>query len=57
MHGLILCLRSLQEGVRCSLVTGEEVREVPGATHVSCTVEMANLNRRWDVAVIDEIQV
>ncbi|GAX82746.1 hypothetical protein CEUSTIGMA_g10172.t1 [Chlamydomonas eustigma] len=44
-------------GVRCSLITGEDKREVPGATHVSCTVEMANFNKRYDVAVIDEIQM
>ena len=30
---------------------------VPGAEHTSCTIEMANLARRVDVAVIDEIQV
>ena len=28
-----------------------------GASHTSCTIEMANLGRRYDVAVIDEIQV
>lgn len=27
------------------------------SAHVSCTIEMANINRRWDVAVIDEIQM
>ena len=30
---------------------------VPGSSHSSCTVEMANLNKPVDVAVIDEIQV
>ncbi|MEW5304194.1 MAG: hypothetical protein WDW36_006823 [Sanguina aurantia] len=44
-------------GVWCSLMTGEEQREVPGAGHVACTVEMAPINRRWDVAVVDEIQM
>lgn len=38
-------------------VTGQEVLKVPGAGHVSCTVEMANLFAHADVAVIDEIQV
>jgi hypothetical protein len=28
-------------GVPCNLLTGQEVRETPGATHISCTVEMA----------------
>ena len=30
---------------------------MPHATHVSCTAEMANINRKWDIAVIDEIQL
>lgn len=38
-------------------VTGQEVMHVPGSGHVSCTVEMANINAHFDVAVIDEIQV
>lgn len=46
-----------QAGVRCSLITGEDMREVPGATHFSCTVEMADIKKWYDVAVIDEIQV
>ena len=28
-----------------------------GALHTSCTIEMVNLQKRYDVAVIDEIQV
>ena len=47
----------VKAGVRCSLRTGEDVREVPGAEHYACTIEMSNLNKRYDVAVIDEIQV
>jgi ATP-dependent RNA helicase SUPV3L1/SUV3 len=31
--------------------------KVPGASHVACTVEMANINAHADVAVIDEIQL
>jgi hypothetical protein len=45
------------EGVRCSLVTGQEVLRVPGAGHVACTVEMAALHAHSDVAVLDEIQL
>ncbi|PWN53247.1 P-loop containing nucleoside triphosphate hydrolase protein [Violaceomyces palustris] len=42
----------------CNLLTGEEQKVVdPLAGLVSCTVEMANLSRPWDVAVIDEIQM
>jgi ATP-dependent RNA helicase SUPV3L1/SUV3 len=45
------------DGVRCDMVTGQEVLRVPGAGHAACTVEMVGLNRHADVAVIDEIQV
>lgn len=31
-------------GTYCSLITGQERREVPFARHVSCTVEMANVD-------------
>jgi ATP-dependent RNA helicase SUPV3L1/SUV3 len=40
-----------------SLVTGEERRLVPGATHVASTVEMLDTRTLVDVAVIDEIQM
>ncbi|CAH0513263.1 unnamed protein product [Peronospora belbahrii] len=44
-------------GIYTSLVTGQEKKMIPYSTHVSCTVEMANITRPWDVAVIDEIQL
>ena len=40
-----------------SLVTGEERRLVPGATHVASTVEMLDTRTPVEVAVIDEIQM
>ncbi|MFC0170549.1 helicase-related protein [Pseudoduganella danionis] len=40
-----------------SLVTGEERRLVPGATHVASTVEMLDTRTEVDVVVIDEIQM
>jgi ATP-dependent RNA helicase SUPV3L1/SUV3 len=46
-----------REGVRASLLTGQERRDVPLATHVSCTVEMVNISKRYDIAVVDEIQM
>ncbi|KAG6604507.1 putative secreted RxLR effector protein [Phytophthora cinnamomi] len=49
--------RMNMDGLYTSLVTGQEKKIVPYSTHVSCTVEMANINRPWDVAVIDEIQL
>jgi len=47
------------KGKRCALMTGEEQR-IPDDTdqyYVSCTVEMAPLNKLVDVAVVDEIQM
>ncbi|KAF5021570.1 hypothetical protein F66182_6399 [Fusarium sp. NRRL 66182] len=47
------------KGLPCSLLTGEEVR-IPENTDTfftSCTVEMIPVNEKYDVAVIDEIQM
>jgi ATP-dependent RNA helicase SUPV3L1/SUV3 len=43
--------------LQVSLVTGEERRLAPGATHVASTVEMLDTQTPVDVAVIDEIQM
>lgn len=51
--------RFTAKGIPCALLTGEEVR-IPENTDryfSSCTVEMVPLNERFDVAVIDEIQM
>lgn len=45
------------EGVRCNLLTGEEEIRVEGAGHSSCTVEKANIQDFYEVAVIDEVQL
>ncbi|KAI9011269.1 P-loop containing nucleoside triphosphate hydrolase protein [Gaertneriomyces semiglobifer] len=45
------------KGVACNLLTGEEKRESDGIQKWASTVEMAPLNRQFDVAVIDEIQM
>ncbi|CAG8471300.1 7621_t:CDS:10, partial [Diversispora eburnea] len=47
------------KGIPCNLVTGEERRELEGVVVplTSSTIEMANLQRQVDVAVIDEIQM
>lgn len=47
------------KGRSCALVTGEEQRVPEGDAPpmYSCTVEMAPLNTKFDVAVIDEIQM
>jgi ATP-dependent RNA helicase SUPV3L1/SUV3 len=44
-------------GVAASLVTGEERVINPRARHVSSTVEMVDLKREVDVAVVDETQM
>lgn len=43
--------------VLANLVTGEEQKKFDGASHVSSTVEMCNMTKPVDVAVIDEIQM
>jgi Helicase conserved C-terminal domain len=44
-------------GIYCNLNTGQESREIPFATHIAATVEMANSKEDYDVVVIDEIQM
>lgn len=46
-----------QKGAITTLLTGEEVIEVEGATHYSSTIEMAKLHESFECAVIDEIQM
>ncbi len=46
-----------QKGVRTTLLTGEEVIEIPDTTHYSSTIEMAKLQEQFDCCVIDEIQM
>ncbi|MBF0312579.1 MAG: hypothetical protein HQK52_04145 [Oligoflexia bacterium] len=46
-----------ENGVKTSLLTGEEVIPVEQATHYSSTVEMVKLHEEFDCAVIDEIQM
>lgn len=44
---------------KCDLLTGEEKKfsgDKP-AEHIACTIEMANLEKVYDTAVIDEIQM
>jgi hypothetical protein len=43
--------------ILANLITGEEQKKFDGATHVSSTIEMCNMSKPVDVAVIDEIQM
>lgn len=45
------------EGKSTSLLTGEERIENPDNEVTSCTIEMTNFKKEYDVAVIDEIQM
>jgi ATP-dependent RNA helicase SUPV3L1/SUV3 len=45
------------KGTKTTLLTGEEVIEVPEATHFASTIEMAKLQTPFDCCVIDEIQM
>lgn len=45
------------EGIKCSLITGEEEIIVEDAKHISCTIEKLDVEREYDIAVIDEIQM
>ena len=38
-------------------IAGQEKRELPGAQHTACTVEMAPVHKPVAVAVVDEIQM
>lgn len=46
-----------ENGVPCSLVTGEEINEVPDARVVSSTIEMFNVHSYYDTVVVDECQM
>lgn len=47
----------MEHGIICDLKTGQEKFVSNHSTHVSCTTEVADLNRVFDCAVIDEIQL
>ncbi|WP_226665239.1 helicase-related protein [Metabacillus litoralis] len=46
-----------EQGIACSLKTGEEEKIVTGAKHIACTVEMFHEKDDYDVIVIDESQM
>lgn len=49
--------KMLESNVMCSLSTGEEEDIVQNATHMSSTVEKLNIEKNYDVCVIDECQM
>lgn len=46
-----------KRGMECSLLTGEERDVKPNAKFTSSTIEMLNTQEKYDVAIIDEIQM
>jgi ATP-dependent RNA helicase SUPV3L1/SUV3 len=48
--------RVAELGTPCSLITGEE-RDVQSQTHSARTVEMTDFSRRFEVCVLDEMQL
>ena len=49
--------KMLEEGVLCSMTTGEEENIIPGAKLMSSTVEKIDLNKHYEVGIIDECQM
>ena len=45
------------EGLACSMITGEETLEVPGAVCQACTVAMLNDHDYFAIVVVDECQM
>ncbi|MDO8541958.1 MAG: helicase-related protein [Opitutaceae bacterium] len=48
--------RVVEIGTACSLITGEE-RDIQSQTHSARTVEMTDFSRRFEVCVLDEMQL
>ncbi len=46
-----------EDGIPCSLKTGEEEKIIENASHLSCTVEMFREKDYYDIIVIDEAQM
>ena len=44
-------------GIPCNLITGEEHIIIKNAKHTSSTIECLNVNKEFDCAIIDEIQL
>jgi len=45
------------DGVFTNLMTGEEKKLIPFASHTACTIEMLSTEEEYEVAVIDEVQM
>ncbi|GJD09206.1 ATP-dependent RNA helicase SUV3L, mitochondrial [Galdieria sulphuraria] len=45
------------DGVFTNLMTGEEKKIIPFASHIACTIEMLSTEEEYEVAVLDEIQM
>ena len=54
-----ICENLRQSNIKCNLLTGQErdFYEGNSGTHLSSTIEMADFNKTYEVAVIDEVQL
>lgn len=56
-----IAIKINEEKPVCDIITGDYKEFVnkdnSPSTHISCTIEMAALNREYEVAVIDEVQM
>lgn len=43
--------------INCDMITGEEQIIFENSTHVSSTIELVNLEKEVDVAIVDECQL
>lgn len=46
-----------KRGKICSMITGEERNLKPNARFISSTIEMVDYDKKYDVAIIDEVQM
>ncbi|GLJ41114.1 hypothetical protein SUGI_0851660 [Cryptomeria japonica] len=46
-----------EEGILCDLQTGENIKHHSGSVKCSCTAVLVDLSKKWEVGVIDEIQM
>lgn len=47
----------IDEGILCSMLTGEEENLIEGSTIMSSTVEKINLHEKYEIGIIDECQM
>ncbi len=49
--------KMMEYGTPCTMLTGQECIEQPNSKVMASTIEMVDINQRYDIAVIDEAQM